>query len=66
MRKATNWKTTLAGAIFAVLMLLQQSGVKIGHIGPQGDFLGVGIAAAAAATGFLAKDKDVTGGDRQQ
>lgn len=60
-----NWKTTLAGAIFGLLLLLQQQGVKIGHIG-DGDWLGVSVAAAAAVAGYVAKDKSVTGGTIKQ
>lgn len=57
---AKNWKTTLAGAVFAVLTFLQGSGVHVGHVGNT-DIIAIAQAAAAAVLGAYAKDKDVTG-----
>lgn len=54
-----NWKTTLFGLITAAGLFMQsQSGilVKIGEI------LSI---AGAAGTGLVAKDKNVTGGTKQ-
>jgi hypothetical protein len=55
-----NWKTTLAGLLLASSMFLQQSGVKIGHVGNT-DVVGLIQIAAAAILGAYSKDKDVSG-----
>ncbi len=55
-----NWKTTFLGTLAAALFFLNQSGVKVGHVGNT-DFIALGAAVAGAATAASAKDKDVTG-----
>ena len=56
-----NWKTTLAGALGAALIValeLYQKGTL--------DVNTILISAAIAAVGFLAKDMNVTGGTVEQ
>lgn len=57
----TNWKTTIAGIAAGagiVVLNLIQSGTT--------DFKTLAMAFGIAALGLLSKDKDVTGGSRQQ
>ena len=51
-----NWKTTLIGAIMAVVVAVYPI-VETGNI----DWKSVGMAALIAALGFFAKDFDKTG-----
>lgn len=60
-----NWKTTILGTLAGFLLFLSSSGVKVGRIGNT-DVLGVLAPAAIALTAALAKDHDVTGGERKQ
>jgi hypothetical protein len=59
MLSNTSWKTTLVGALIAILVAVQPL-ISTGQI----DWKAVGIAALIALFGFLSKDKDVTGGTR--
>lgn len=67
--KAKNWKTTLAAIIGGVLVALgPQVGARLkgDHDASPVTFENVATAAALVAIGSLAKDKDVTGGNREQ
>lgn len=59
-----NWKTTLAG----VLGFIIQAAPALPHIGHFGstDFTSLTGGIATLLVGLLAKDHDVTGGDRNQ
>ena len=62
MKKAKNWKTTLFG-IVALAGSIMASGV----LGEKPTKVGTVIVGIGAAGGFSqAKDKDVTGGTREQ
>lgn len=56
-----NWKTTLVGAILAVIIAVQPL-ITTGQI----DWKQVGFAALVALFGFVQKDNDVTGGTTTQ
>lgn len=60
-----NWKTTLAGILGAVCMMVgpRLAGDKTAPPITSGNLI---PAIAIAAVGILSKDKDVTGGTRQQ
>jgi hypothetical protein len=55
--KNTSWKTTLIGAILAIVIAVQPL-ITTGKI----DWKAVGIAALVALLGYVAKDSNVTGG----
>lgn len=59
-----SWKTTLWGAILAMTMGASQYGITVGKVG-KGDYLGLAQVVSAAMLGLSSKDKDVTGGKRQ-
>lgn len=52
-----NWKTTIVGALMAVVIAVQPI-ISTGAI----DWKAVGLAALVALFGYLVKDKNVTGG----
>lgn len=56
-----NWKTTLFGALAAVVIAIQPI-IATGTI----DWKAVGLAALVAALGYFAKDSNVTGGTASQ
>jgi hypothetical protein len=56
----TNWKTTLIGALLAIVVAIQPL-ITTGSI----EWSQVILAALIALLGFLAKDFDVTGGSRK-
>jgi len=55
--KNTSWKTTLIGAILAIVIAVQPL-IATGTI----DWKAVIVAALIAGLGFVAKDSNVTGG----
>lgn len=59
-----NWKTTLAGIITGIPLLLHSVGVgSVGHFGNT-DWLTLIGGLGAVLTGAVAKDHDVTGGTK--
>jgi len=59
-----NWKTTLAGMLAAVANLLMPlvMGGQVSQISSRD----LAVSAGLAALGYLAKDKNVTGGTVEQ
>jgi hypothetical protein len=58
--KVTSWKTTVVGAILALIIAIQPL-IATGTI----DWKQVIIAGLIAVLGYVAKDRDVTGGTKQ-
>jgi|WetSurMetagenome_2_1015567.scaffolds.fasta_scaffold1626890_2 hypothetical protein len=56
-----NWQTTVAGLVVALPQLIQILGIAIPV-----PFLNLITAVGAVALGYVAKDKNVTGGTKQQ
>lgn len=67
--KAKSWKTTLASILGGLLVALgPQVGARLqgDHEAPPITFGNIATAAALVALGSQSKDKDVTGGSREQ
>ena len=61
-----NWKTTLAGLVVGIPLILHGSGVDhVGHVGST-DWLGIVSGIGALFMGAYSKDHNVTGGSVQQ
>jgi hypothetical protein len=61
-KKAKNWKTTVFGIMGLAAALLTS-----GLAGEKGVKIGTAITAiSAAGVGIMAKDRDMTGGTREQ
>lgn len=57
--KVTSWKTTVVGAVLALIIAIQPL-ISTGTI----DWKQVIVAALIAILGYVAKDRDVTGGTK--